>query len=195
MARTSKGQERQAEILSTARRLLISDGLDGFVLRRIADQIGITLGNLQHYFATRDDLIEALVRYEFDQDLNALGKPPEATTPAEAETFFLESVQSLLDRWGDDGGNVYMPVGLLSLTDERFASIWEEMYNAFYAAMADHIQGLAPDLSSEQAQTRAILVTALIDGSSFQVFPTTGMTNKQSMKKHFLVEALRIGKA
>lgn len=212
MGKTSKGQVRQTEILGAARTLLISDGLDGFVLRRIADQVGIKLGNLQHYYATRDDLLEALVRDEFRHDLNTLESP--ATTAdtstatfdsstatqsgtesaAQAETQFLDSVRTLIERWGIDGGNVYMATGMLSVADERFAALCHEMYTSFYAVMTQHIHRLDPTATATDAHGRAILVTALIDGSSLQVYGTIGATTKDAMKDKFLAQALRIAK-
>lgn len=205
MGKTSKGQERQTEILGAARTLLISDGLDGFVLRRIADQVGIKLGNLQHYYATRDDLLEALVRDEFRHDLNTLESPtttadsatatqPGTESAGKAETQFLDSVRTLIERWGVDGGNVYMAIGMLSVADERFAALCHEMYTSFYAVMTQHIHRLDPTATATDAHGRAILVTALIDGSSLQVYGTSGATTKDAMKDEYLAQALRIAK-
>ena len=61
---TGKGAARRDEILAEARAILVDEGLDRFVLREIAARVGILLGNLQYYYATRDDLLEALVRTE-----------------------------------------------------------------------------------------------------------------------------------
>ncbi|HBM87140.1 MAG TPA: hypothetical protein DD437_01220, partial [Rhodobiaceae bacterium] len=52
----TKGQKRRAEIISLGRNLLIEEGYDAFVLRTIAAQAEITLGNLQYYFPVREDL-------------------------------------------------------------------------------------------------------------------------------------------
>ena len=63
-----KGELRRAEILAAARQLLVDDGYDRFVLREIANRVGVMLGNLQYYYPTRDDLLEAVVRAEFEQN-------------------------------------------------------------------------------------------------------------------------------
>jgi AcrR family transcriptional regulator len=59
---TSKGLQRREQILSVARKLLIEEGYNRFVLREIAAQSGITIGNLQYYFRTRELLLEAVTR-------------------------------------------------------------------------------------------------------------------------------------
>lgn len=195
MVRTSKGQERQAEILQLARQLIQDEGIDGFVLRRIADQAGMKLGNLQYYYATRDDLLEALLRSEFERDLAALQPPePRPTTQAETEANFLAAIDSLTSRWSEDSGSVYLPIGVLAHTEQRFCDLWEEIYNAFYAAMARLIRQLDPAATPSQARSRAILVTALIDGSSVQVFKASGASGKAAMGKAFRTQALRIAK-
>ena len=74
-----KGEQRRQDILACARTLLVEDGYDGFVLREVAARVGVTLGNLQYYFATRDDLLEAVIRAEFgrnQRDIAALSAGP-----------------------------------------------------------------------------------------------------------------------
>ena len=61
----SKGEHRRADILAVARRVLVGGGYDRFVLRESAGRVGVMLGNLQYYYATRDDLLEAVIRAEF----------------------------------------------------------------------------------------------------------------------------------
>ena len=55
-----KGRERKRQILSAARTRLIKSGIDGLVLREIADDLGITHGNLQYYFQTKGELLKAI---------------------------------------------------------------------------------------------------------------------------------------
>ncbi|MFG1920797.1 TetR/AcrR family transcriptional regulator [Cryptosporangium sp. NPDC048952] len=49
------------EIQSTARRMLVSDGYDGLSLRAIARAMGMSAPALYRYYASREDLIAALV--------------------------------------------------------------------------------------------------------------------------------------
>lgn len=53
--------ETVEEIQSTARRLLVSDGYDGLSLRAIARAMGMSAPALYRYYASREDLIAALV--------------------------------------------------------------------------------------------------------------------------------------
>ncbi|SHM94409.1 TetR/AcrR family transcriptional regulator [Cryptosporangium aurantiacum] len=53
--------ETVQEIQSTARRMLISDGYDGLSLRAIARAMGMSAPALYRYYASREDLIAAMV--------------------------------------------------------------------------------------------------------------------------------------
>ncbi len=61
-----KGAATRARILDAARNMLVDCGYDGLVMRSVAAAAGMTLGNLQHYFATREALLAAVVRAEAD---------------------------------------------------------------------------------------------------------------------------------
>jgi len=125
---TTKGAKRRAVIVATARDLLVSEGLDQFVLRRIAKRTDMRLGNLQYYFATRDDLLEAIVRDEFSNDLEAMAQ----AANDDAATELTDVVALLSARWLTDLGSVYLPIGLLALHEPRFASVLAEIYQEFY---------------------------------------------------------------
>src|SRR5687768_1274135 len=56
-----KGQTRETEILAAARELLAGEIGEQFTLRNVADQVGMRLSHLQYYFATKGDLVRALL--------------------------------------------------------------------------------------------------------------------------------------
>jgi AcrR family transcriptional regulator len=53
--------ETLREIQATARRLLVSEGLDGLMLRAIARAMGMSAPALYRYYASREELVAALV--------------------------------------------------------------------------------------------------------------------------------------
>jgi AcrR family transcriptional regulator len=60
-----KGEARRQQILDVAKKMLLENGPHAFVLRDVAERLGITHGNLQYYFRTRHDLLVGI----FDQEL------------------------------------------------------------------------------------------------------------------------------
>ncbi|MFF2052066.1 TetR/AcrR family transcriptional regulator [Leifsonia sp. NPDC058194] len=57
----AKSAERRQQIVDEAYRLFATRGFHGSSLREIAAAAGISLGNLQHHFVSKDDLLVAVL--------------------------------------------------------------------------------------------------------------------------------------
>jgi len=189
---TTKGAKRRLVIVAVARDLLVDEGLDQFVLRRIAARVDMRLGNLQYYFATRDDLLEAIVRNEFSNDLAAMAQ----VANDDAAIELADVVDLLSARWLTNVGSVYLPIGLLALHEQRFAEVLADIYNEFYNVMAKLIRRVDPDTSPARARLRALLITSLLDGASLQTHATRNqrMANAMSLEVSGLAIAIAHGR-
>ena len=63
MPRVADKQERRDQVIEAAFRVIARDGLSGTSMRAVAKEAGCTIGLINHWFSSRDDLIEAT----FDQ--------------------------------------------------------------------------------------------------------------------------------
>lgn len=62
MTRTVKDpQQRRAEILAAARELFQQKGYESTTMRHVMDKLGIAKGTIYHYFASKEELLEAVV--------------------------------------------------------------------------------------------------------------------------------------
>lgn len=77
-------RERKAEILETAGRMFDETDWNAVTMRRIADTLGISVGNLTYHFKRKEDLIEAVMQARHEQC--RLLPPP--STIAELDGFF-----------------------------------------------------------------------------------------------------------
>ena len=59
MPRIVQSEERRAEVVEAAFRLLARDGVEGLSMRAVAKEAGCTIGLLNHWFDSKDDLVEA----------------------------------------------------------------------------------------------------------------------------------------
>ena len=150
--------------MELGRQILVDEGLDAFVMRRIAERAGMRVGNLQYYFATRDDLLEAVIRAEFERDLAALREPED-----DPECRLACALQVLLAGWSDGGGSVFAPMALLAPHHPRFAAVRNEIYEQFYAELAAIVRAIDPMVTRAEATTRAVLITSLVDGTAVQM--------------------------
>lgn len=158
------GTLKRDQIVAVATDVLARDGLDRFVMRRIADLADMKLGNLQYYFPTRDDLLEAVVRSEFVQDLAAI----DAVEQSDPRSRLSGIVDALSSRWFARNGSVYLPIAVLALHDQRFERIISEIYAEFYTLMSDIVRAIDPSATDATSRQRGFLMTALLDGASLQ---------------------------
>lgn len=187
--RTVQGERRRDELVAIARHVLVDEGLDHFVMRRIAERAGMQLGNLQYYFPTRDDLLEAVVRAEAARDLAAFD-----TTTDDPARQLAEVIAVLTAGWAEGGTRVYTPLALLALHDERFASLHEEIYRRCYAEVAAIVRRVDPTASRASAHHRALLISALVDGVSLQSDELVGSRNRRRTLEHVSRLALAIAR-
>ncbi len=160
MARTSRADE----IVAVAAGVLEREGLDRFVMRGIADRADMKLGNLQYYFPTRDDLLEAVVRHEFSQDLAAI----DSSATEAPDRRLARIVRTLTARWSLRNGSVYLPIAVLALHDARLRQALSEIYATFHEMMSDAVREIDPSATPDIARRRAFLMTSLLDGASLQ---------------------------
>lgn len=164
---STRGAARREAVLGVARELLVREGFDQFVLRRVADRAEMTLGNLQYYFATRDDLLEAVIRAEFDLDLAALR--------AAAEDADLDAVvRSLAINWTTGAGSIFGTMSLLAYHHDRFRRLNREIYETFYAELGTIIRSVSGATSDAEIASRARLITSVLDGVAIQAHAVLG---------------------
>lgn len=62
--RSDRGARTVRAILSAAREVFVRDGHAGMSLRKVADEAGVAVGNVGYYFESKRDLVEATLREE-----------------------------------------------------------------------------------------------------------------------------------
>ncbi|MDJ0788073.1 MAG: helix-turn-helix domain-containing protein [Myxococcota bacterium] len=162
-----KGEATRRRIVAEARRTLIADGYDALSLRGVATRLHIRVGNLQYYFASRDELLLEVIRQEAREDALALRAALDRAEDPEAGLGAL--VRTLVRRWRSDGGLVFIPMQLLARHKPAFREAYRQIYDAFYAEMERAIEAVDPKIEPAERATRARLLTALIDGASMQI--------------------------
>lgn len=60
--RSAKGAQTIREIITAARAVFIRDGHAGLTMRGVAAEAGVVVGNVSYYFPTKRDLLEAMLR-------------------------------------------------------------------------------------------------------------------------------------
>jgi AcrR family transcriptional regulator len=162
---TEKGIERVQEILQVARLIFAREGYAGLSMRRLASELGMSLSNLQHYYQSKDFLLEALLLYtmntfqeKIDQIAETMDKSSRIDQLKSTIDMFLEELNDpvthglFFEIWAMAGRNTFASL----LMDKMLARERKTIYKL--------IQGLSPEISDEQAMLRAILIVAQIEG-------------------------------
>ncbi|MGO1591668.1 MAG: TetR/AcrR family transcriptional regulator [Ancrocorticia sp.] len=59
MAKRIDPDQRREQIIEAAFRLVVAQGIGGVSLRKVADESGVNIGSVRHYFGSHEDLLKA----------------------------------------------------------------------------------------------------------------------------------------
>ncbi|QRN96494.1 TetR family transcriptional regulator C-terminal domain-containing protein [Archangium violaceum] len=172
-----KGQERSEAILDAAERLLVDEGHAALTLRGVAQRSGIRLGNLQYYFATREDLVRALLARvlerataRLEERMGAAGDPAEALD---------ETLKALLEDQLDPASyRLFYDLWALAAREPAIAAELRAFYSRYTDAVAERLGQLAPETSRAETRARAELLVALLEGLSLFRSGTVGAPDR-----------------
>jgi AcrR family transcriptional regulator len=177
-AALAKGQERLAEVLAAAEGLLRDSGPDGFTLRAVADQVGISLGNLQYYFPTRAELLDAV----FQRYVEAFRADIVRIVPEhdDARDRLLAIVDYWLGTEHDPEQSLFWHLWAISAHDDNARATMSGVYGPFLVRLADMLRQIHPELSKPVALRRAAAIASVIEGSG--IFVGFGRTPVPALK-------------
>ncbi|WP_460728439.1 TetR/AcrR family transcriptional regulator [Nocardia heshunensis] len=121
--RRRAGQTPRAEILDAAAELFTNHGYGTTSTRAVADAVGIRQASLYHHFASKDDILDALLGETVSTPLELAGKLADRPEPAAVRLYALawfDVSQLCASRW--NLGALYL---LPELRSDRFARFRE----------------------------------------------------------------------
>ena len=166
IARITRGEATRARIIAIAREVLTNEGLEAFVIRDIAKRAGIQLGNLQYYFSTREDLIEAVIQGEFASNLETM-----RTLEAAAEDladYMRRLAQLMLHEYTGVGGKLWPVLRLMRTHNSRFRELSKTIYAQHFESMVGAMRRFGVNVKDRELLHRARVITALVDGAALQ---------------------------
>ncbi len=162
---TEKGFGRAVEILLVARRLLAAEGYAGLTMRRVAQEAGMSLSNLQHYYGSKEQLLEALLLTTMDEFQAKMDRIAVAMAGRPQVERFLTTVDMFLDEITEPTMHaIFFEIWALASRHPFASSLMGKMMWRERKAVYGLIQGLNPAITEEQYMERAVLVVAQIQG-------------------------------
>lgn len=162
---TGKGLERAHAILGAARLIIASDGYAGLSMRRVAAEVGVSLSNVQHYYNSKDMLVEAVLLYT----MNMFQEKIDQITSSMANASRTEQFQSTIDMFMRELSDpitvaLFFEIWALATRNTFASNLMDKMLARERKAIFKLIQGLSPQIPDEQYQLRAALIVAQIQG-------------------------------
>lgn len=162
--RYAVGEASRDRILAAAGRVLERDGYHAFSTRRVAEECGISSGNLTYYFPTKDSLIEALMDAIYEQfaqryadSEGASTEPPSDRLTALVERILWDAVDARLT-------GLFFELWVMARHNDFAADLVGRLYERGVRAIADAMTSIYPDRASEDVQRAAYLLATLLDG-------------------------------
>ena len=166
-AEIGKGPLKAMKILDAATQLLSEEGYAALTMRGIASACGISVGNLQYHFKTKDALWKALLlreveRFEASQSHWNASKSSQGTgrALAHAVDYLLE------DQKKSTSCALFRELWAVSLHDKDAANNMDQIYKLYTSKIAALAMDANPALSTSDAADRAMIIVSLIEGAS-----------------------------
>jgi AcrR family transcriptional regulator len=162
---TEKGMGRAQDILVAARGLLAADGYAGLSMRRVAAEVGMSLSNVQHYYQSKDLLLEALLLYTMDVFQAKMDGISAAMVSASRTEQFLSTADMFLEEITDPVTHaIFFEIWALASRNPFASSLMDRMLGRERKAIYLLIRGLNPSISDSEYMQRAILMVAQMEG-------------------------------
>jgi AcrR family transcriptional regulator len=152
-------------ILEGARAVLVECGFAQFTMRRVADTVGITVGNLGYHFPSKRDLIRAVIASlleNYSQRFDALLTSAESTrTDAVAGMVRL----MMLDVESRELVYTFRELWSVALRDTTIQGAVDDFYDEIFDRIVTSLQRAVPGLTIQAARELVTLSALLSEGT------------------------------
>jgi AcrR family transcriptional regulator len=184
-----KGEHRKQAILDAALNILIDNGYHNFSLRRVASRAGISVGNLQYYFPSKQSLITALLDDIITPYLQEFEGMRAGADPDEQFEKILRLVFTDLQ---DQRTTIVFPE-LWSLANHEagVSGQLDHMYERYRSVMAEIIYDMNPSLGKSKAAKLAVFFSATVEGHTIFVGYDKPMSDEIDEYIEFALKSFR----
>lgn len=163
-ASRERGKKRAREILETAKEILANEGYHNLTLRKIAQRMNISKGNLTYYYATKEILLQAIVtdnmrRYEMTFERESKTVPDDHSV----------RLRNLLGFLVDDANNpeverFFYQVWALSTHNEDIANHKKKIYQHYFDNISTQLRLAYPDMPEDSLNKKCLLIMCMTEG-------------------------------
>lgn len=182
---TLAGDELAAKILGSARKVMVEQGAGSFSVRKVANQAGVSLGHLQHYFPTRAELLNSMVIsleedfYEhFVASISAVENPVERFVACAEYVLSMSANHELLP--------LMREFWAMAARDPEMAASLSEFYTACRDFATKIMLEANQELDREEAQRRSCTAVSVLSGAFLYLDPWHGDSGQIAFRDYLL---------
>lgn len=160
----TRGKARVTDILVTARAILVNEGLSALTTRRVADELGISTGNLAYYFPSKDSLLQAIVEHVirgYDEEFERESRKFSSNPRERLQAFFSYLIE---DSKKPDVQRFFYQFWGLATQNAGVAAARTEMYRHFSAQLLALLADIHPEKGIRHLEHSAFALLACIEG-------------------------------
>jgi AcrR family transcriptional regulator len=162
---TNKGYERAGRILATARLLLAGEGYAALSMRSVAQQAGVSLSTVQHYYPSREALIEALLLQTFDSYQAAIDQRIARIGDGSKLDLFKAVIEYFLEELSDQvSTGLFFEISALANRHAFASHVFDTMLTRARKTLRNLIREMAPHMTSQQCEVRGALIVSQMIG-------------------------------
>ncbi|WP_158664916.1 TetR/AcrR family transcriptional regulator [Pseudomonas sp. SWI44] len=162
--REKKRVQRIEDIIETAAKLFVRDGYAQFSSRRVANELGISLSNLQHYCGTTENLLLSMIRAKIEVFVTRFHDIANQTSLTPEQRFIKiidEDMVTTLDPWI---ASFSFQTWALAEHDKDVNEHLKHIYGEFCRILASLIRDVNPAVTHSKADVYATLIASQIEG-------------------------------
>lgn len=161
-----KGTARRQQVLDVARGILIEEGAAGLVLRDVADRVGITHGNVQYYFSTKEDLLVAVFEQEVLRYTRSMHDAAALASTKEGRISAI--IDSALTEIRSESTALWLMTHSLARQSPALRNILQLANTRYDEALAEELASVAPTFSFRRRSHLAQMIRMMLDGFAVQ---------------------------
>ena len=162
-----RGDETRSSLLAAAHRVLVTAGYANFSMRRVATEAGVSVGNLQYYFSTKDTLTAALLDNVIEDYLVDFDAMRSTGTPREQFERIIRAVFE--DLRTPDTTRFFPEIWSLSNHEPQLTAKVDGMYARYRAVLAELVTAINPRVDEKKAAQLAVFFSSSIEGHTMFV--------------------------
>ena len=161
---STKSATKIAKIIDHGRDIFIQEGYAAMTIRRVAEEMGISAGNLTYHFPTKDLLLQAIIedcleRLEKGHDKAASHRTEDPATRMRAYLEFL-----IEDSQQTSSQKFFYQLWILTAHNKNLQSYKDRVYQHFLSNLMIELDLSRPDLRRPERRKKAFLVMSAIEG-------------------------------